>query len=108
MTDSLPFITGGDRTALSAQDRELIDHVVNRLLAVVDHLAHKGRQLELQCSADTYCAHLDFDELAAGPWLWDIKSGVPFGDIYLYSRIPGEPERKREGQFTVASIHLPN
>lgn len=115
MTSDLPSvlsISGGEAANLhvSDEDRALVFEVYTRLMRLVNILAAEGRQLILQTAPRTYSEHLDFPDMAAGPWAWEIKPDIPAGTVLLYSSAAGraEHERKREGEFTVSSLMLPN
>lgn len=56
---------------------------------------------KIQCSRRTFREHLEFNTLMVGPWDWDLKDDVPFGDLYLFDR-----NGKRLGTATVSSLVL--
>lgn len=72
-------ITGGERVSkhLDAADLALVFEIYETWKA-----AGVG---EVTCSQRTFEAHLDFEQLYAGPWKWNIASGIPYGDVRMYS-----------------------
>lgn len=75
---SEPRITGGTPVERTLTDADL---------ALVFEIYEKWRAAgvgEVTCSKKTFEDHLNFPQLYAGPWKWNITS-MAYGDVKLYS-----------------------